>query len=80
MDHKSTKLKTAKTVTAKTKTQLPSTKNTKICTQEIIGKLLNKQLKIAINLLELKIETTILNNTIKTNMDHPEEITAMLTL
>ena len=80
MDRKYMKLKTKQTRTVEMKTRQPSTKNTKTSTQEIIGKLLNKQLKTAINLSELKIETIILNSTTTTNMDHLGETTLMLIL
>ena len=57
MDRKYTKLKITN-IMAKMKIQLPSMKNIKITMLEIIGKLLNKLRKIAINPLESKIETT----------------------
>ena len=65
MDPKCTKLKT-KRITAKTKTQLASMMNILITMPEITGKHLNKLDKIAINPLELKIETAKTTNTNKT--------------
>lgn len=63
MDRKYTKLKITN-IMAKMKIQLPSMKNIKITMLEIIGKLLNKLHKIAINRLESKIETTTIIKTI----------------
>jgi len=81
MDLKYMKLKIT-SIMAKMKTQLQSMKNIKITMQVIIGKLLNKLRKIAINPLELKIETTIISKT-NTEWDpttKEEEIAIMLIL
>ena len=75
MEHKCTKLR-MRNIMEKMKILLPSMKNIKTCMQVIIGKLRNKLRKIAINLLELKIETTIPNNT----MQEMVKITIMLIL
>ena len=82
MELKSTKLRT-KSSTARMRIRLPSTMNTTL-TLVIIGRLLNKLDRTAINPLELKIETAKTTNTHKTKQmestEKSEEAVVMLIL